>query len=307
MSSLSFHKAPGSPSPLFDVCVIGHVTRDIIQIGRASRKTPGGTAYYSSIALRRLGLKVVVLTRVAPGDRTFLLDELEREGITVICRESEVSSTFENRYTEENPDRRVQRITAVASPFSPEDLEGISATAYHVGPLTNQDVPVDLLRQVSRGAGVVSLDVQGMLRPALPGAVCEVDWPEKHAALACVDILKADAKEARVLCGKGDARVAATVLASMGPKEVIVSMGSRGAVVYAEEALFTVPPYKPAKRGDPTGCGDTYAAGYLYQRVKGASPEQAGRFAGAMVSLKLEGSGPFRRTEADVYGRLSAA
>ena len=301
------HKPPPSPRACFDVGVVGHVTRDIIRMGRTSRETPGGAAYYSSIALRRLGLAVVVLTKTAQGDRPFLLGELEREGIAVTCGESEVSSTFENQYTEENPDRRIQQIRAVAAPFTSGDLEGIAAAAFHVGPLTNQDVPVDLLRHLRRQARVVSLDVQGMVRPARAGTVREVDWPEKRGALACVDILKADEKEAWVLCGEEDAGVAARALAAMGPGEVIVSMGSRGAVVYGEGAAFTVPPFKPAARGDPTGCGDTYAAGYLYQRLKGASPEQAGRFAGAMVTLKLEGRGPFRRTEAEVYGRLSAA
>ena len=45
-------------SSVFDVCVIGHITRDIIRVGRTTRATPGGTAYYTSMALRRLGLKV---------------------------------------------------------------------------------------------------------------------------------------------------------------------------------------------------------------------------------------------------------
>lgn len=45
----------------------------------------------------------------------------------------------------------------------------------------------------------------------------------------------------------------------------------------------------------------TYATGYLYMRNKGASYEEAGCFAAAMSTLKLEASGPFSKTEEDVW------
>lgn len=39
----------------------------------------------------------------------------------------------------------------------------------------------------------------------------------------------------------------------------------------------------------------------LYMRNKGASYEEAGCFAAAMSTLKLEASGPFSKTEEDVW------
>ena len=53
--------------------------------------------------------------------------------------------------------------------------------------------------------------------------------------------------------------------------------------------------------GDATGCGDTYVLGYLYMRNKGASYKEAGCFAAAMCTIKLEASGPFGGTEKDVW------
>lgn len=58
--------------------------------------------------------------------------------------------------------------------------------------------------------------------------------------------------------------------------------------------------YPPCKVVDVTGCGDTYSTGYLYQRLKGAGYEEAGQFAAAMSTLKLEAAGPFSRTETDI-------
>jgi len=292
-------------SSVFDVCVIGHITRDIIRVGRTTRATPGGTAYYTSMALRRLGLKVAVVTKVAKEDEVPLLRDVRREKIEVFCKKSRISSVFENAYSIENPDARVQRIRSVGTSFTPEDVDEITATSFHVGPLTNQDIPVQLLKQLTTRARIVSLDVQGMLRPARVGPVSEEDWPEKQKGLACVDILKANEKEALVLSGQNTVGRAASALASLGPKEVIITMGSRGSLIYAEQALHRIPCCSPRKTEDPTGCGDTYVAGYVYQRLKGTAPEMAGRFAAAMATLKLEGPGPFSGSEADVYALLS--
>ena len=289
----------------FDICIVGHVTRDIIRVGGTTRAAPGGTAYYTSMALRRLGLKVAVVTRVAKGDEVPLLRDLRREKIKVFCKEGVTSSVFENTYGREDPDDRTQRIGSVGTPFSPEDAAGIMATSFHIGPLTNQDIPVLLLARLPATARFVSLDVQGMLRPAHVGPVTEQDWPEKQAGLAFVNVLKADEKEALILSGEKTVDRAALALASLGPKDVIITMGGRGSLIYAEQTLHRIPCCSPRKIEDPTGCGDTYMAGYLYQRLKGTTPKMAGRFAAAMATLKLEGSGPFSGSEADVYALLS--
>jgi sugar/nucleoside kinase (ribokinase family) len=63
---------------------------------------------------------------------------------------------------------------------------------------------------------------------------------------------------------------------------------------------YDIPAYAPREVVDATGCGDTYMTGYLYRRALGDSYEQAGKFAAAMSTLKLEKTGPFSRTEAEV-------
>jgi sugar/nucleoside kinase (ribokinase family) len=302
----SAEKRSLSPSH-FDVCVIGHVTKDIISVGQTTTATtPGGTAYYTSVGLTKFGLRVAVVTKVAKEDEDLLLGNLKGEKIALFCQESERSSVFENAYSAENLDTRLQRIRSIGTPFSPEDVEAIAATAFHVGPLTSQDISIDLLKQLAKRPGIVSLDGQGMLRSAHVGEVREEDWLDKEAGLAYVDILKTDEKEALILSGQKVLDRAAAALASLGPKEVIVTMGSRGSLIYAQQTLHSVPYFVPRKTGYPTGCGDTYMAGYIYQRLKGVPPEMAGRFAAATATLKMEGPGPFRGSEADVRALLSS-
>ena len=74
-----------------------------------------------------------------------------------------------------------------------------------------------------------------------------------------------------------------------------------GSLIYADGQFYEIPAYSPKEVVDATGCGDTYMAGYLYMRSKGASCLEAGRFAAAMCTMKLEASGPFNGKEEDVW------
>ena len=93
---------------------------------------------------------------------------------------------------------------------------------------------------------------------------------------------------------------AARKLYEWGVKEVLLTFGSMGSVIFDGKTFHQIPAYEPAVITDATGCGDTYTIGYLYQRAAGASIEEAGRFAAAMSTLKIEKSGPFCGTEADI-------
>jgi len=80
-------------------------------------------------------------------------------------------------------------------------------------------------------------------------------------------------------------------------KEVVVTTGSYGSLIFAEGNYYEIEAYPPKELIDPTGCGDTYSTGYLYCRVQGLGYEESGRFAAAMSTIKLETSGPFNKNE----------
>jgi sugar/nucleoside kinase (ribokinase family) len=144
------------------------------------------------------------------------------------------------------------------------------------------------------------VDAQGYLREVRDEQVYAVDWKEKREAMQYIDILKVNEHEMEVLTGMKDLRAAAKVLADWGVKEVLLTLGSLGSVILAEGVYYDIPAYAPREVVDATGCGDTYMTGYLYRRALGDSYEQAGKFAAAMSTLKLEKTGPFSRTEAEV-------
>ena len=305
MNETPHHVGKTDPSSDFDVCVVGHITRDIVKVGRTRRTAPGGTAYYTAMALKRLGLSVAVVTKGAKNDRQRLVRELTVEKVGIFWKDGETTPTFENTYSGRGLDTRAQVLKGTGTPFSAKDLAGISARAFHFGPLVKEDIPLQVLKQAAGKAKIVSFDVQGMVRPARPGVMSQEDWPDKKKWLACVHILKADETEAFILSGEKDMGRAAAVLASFGPAEVVITLGHRGSLIYTAQRLHKIPSWTPRRLVDPTGCGDTYMAGYLYERLRGTTPETAARFAAAIAALKLESPGPFTGGAADVHAVLS--
>ena len=291
---------------MFDICVIGHVTKDIIKVDNREREMPGGTAYYLPIALKNLGMNISVITKISKEEISFL-DALKRENIPIFLRETPRTTIFINIYLGEL-DNREQWVRDIALPFTAEDVEGIDSRLFHLGPLTKGDIPPGILRSLPERAKI-SLDVQGFLRniegsSREGGKVTLTDWEGKDEVLPFVTILKANEEEARILSGEKDLKGMALKLSRYGPKEVIITCGSKGSLIYSKGKFYSIPSFPSRKLVDPTGCGDTYMAGYLYKRLKSSDINESGRFAAAMASLNLEESGPFKGSEEDVQNFL---
>ena len=111
--------------------------------------------------------------------------------------------------------------------------------------------------------------------------------------LAMTDILKLNEYEMEVITGEKDPRRVARIIASWGVKEVVLTFGSYGSQIYYGGKYYDIPAYEPQHCIDVTGCGDTFSTGYLYCRAKGLDCEEAGKFAAAMCTLKIEKPGPF--------------
>lgn len=274
-----------------DICCIGHITLDRVVTPDFEAYMPGGTAYYFAKALERLdhpGFRLV--TAVGP-DEVHVIKELQEEGIDVIALPSRRSVFFENRYGADR-NNRTQKVMAKADPFTLENLAGIESRIYHLGTLLADDFSLDVIKELSK-RGKVALDVQGYLRKVVGQDVVHVDYVDKHEAMRYVSILKANEKEMEVLTGESDPYKAALILASWGCPEVLLTLGDKGSIIYAEGQFHEIPAYPPVAIVDATGCGDTYMAGYLYARSCGAGYDEAGRFAAAMCTLKLAHKGPF--------------
>jgi sugar/nucleoside kinase (ribokinase family) len=288
----------------YDICCIGHITLDKIVTPKHTVHMPGGTSFYFAHGMSNLDTSNFILVTALAESEMKAVDDIRAKGIDVKVLPSAKSVYFENKYGE-NQDNRTQRVLAKADPFTVDGLRDVDAKVYHLGSLLADDFSLDLIKYLA-SKGCVSVDAQGYLREVRGDKVYAIDWAEKREALKYITILKANEHESEVLTGETDPRKAALILAEWGVKEVILTLGSMGSLIYADGNFYEIPAFEPTEVVDATGCGDTYMTGFLYMRNKGASYEEAGMFAAAMCTLKLSASGPFSGSEQQVLDVVSA-
>ncbi|MDE7407534.1 MAG: ribokinase, partial [Muribaculaceae bacterium] len=220
------------------LCCIGHITLDKIVTPRHTVHMPGGTAFYFAHGISHIDPSdFSLVTSLAPSEMK-AVDDIRAECVDVKVIPGKHSVYFENTYGE-NQNDRTQRVLAKAEPFTVENLADVEAKIFHLGTLLADDFSVDVIKYLST-KGIVSIDAQGYLREVRGEKVFAVDWPEKLEALKYVDILKANEKEMEVLTGTTDPHEAARRLASWGVKEVLLTLGDMGSIIYANEQFYEI-------------------------------------------------------------------
>ena len=257
--------------------VVGLVSLDRVDGGLPRL---GGAPFYAAKALRLLGRPALIATKIAPEDSARGLHAL---GVPVYARPAAHTITFR---IENDGDHRSMEIEELGDPWTPEDVSDWLEAALrpadwlHAGALTRADFPAETLALLRRGR-VLSFEGQGLVRPAEKGEV-RVDADYDPEVLRHVDILKLSEQEAEALGIALDDRS----LASLGVPEIVVTLGSRGCVVFAD-GLSEYVPARPVEARDPTGSGDKFMAAYLTYRRMRHPPTSAARLAGEVVRALL--------------------
>ncbi|MBP5799342.1 MAG: bifunctional hydroxymethylpyrimidine kinase/phosphomethylpyrimidine kinase [Prevotella sp.] len=283
------------------ICCIGHITRDRIITQRPPKTThcAGGTAYYVAWAFASLprdvdfGVVTSISREVMPE-----VEKLRHAGIDVTAYESQTNVFFENSYGV-NMDNRTQRVLAKSEPFTIEQLKDVKAEVFHLGTLLADDFAPEVVEYLAT-KGDISIDVQGYMRYVKGEQVLPTTWGDKQRLLKNTAILKVNEFEYQSLTGLSNPHAAAEQIHDWGVREVIITLGGGGSLIFAEGQFYETPAFPPRQTVDATGCGDTYSAGYLYGRAKGMDYAESGRFAAAMCTLKLEHTGPFNKTIDDI-------
>ena len=297
-----------------DLLMLGHFAVDQVIVDGAAETVSGGGVYYGSVAARRLGATVGVVTRLREADFP-RLEELRREGVKVFATPAPETSGIANYYNSADMERRVCVPLGFAGPIQPADVPDLGAHIYAITPIIAGEVKLPLLKmlaaraealEVSKTSRVrvpgVALDVQGFVRVRVGDELLFRPWSEMAEGLAHVTYLKVDRAEAKALTGDTDLAAAARTLAAYGPREIVLTE-SAGVNVYADGELHFAP-FTSRSLAGRTGRGDTCFATYLTKRLS-ASPAEACRWAGVVTSQKQEQPGPWRGTVADVARLIS--
>jgi sugar/nucleoside kinase (ribokinase family) len=198
--------------------------------------------------------------------------------VPVEWRPGETTATYAFSY---DGDARAMDVRQLGSPWSPEDVAGLEADWVHVGALFRGEFPEETLAALAETTQL-SFDGQGLVRPARRGPL-ELEPEPDTSFLRHVSVLKLSEEEARALTGSREEEP----LAALGVPEVVVTLGSRGAIVVAGSKAVHVP--ADPVDADPTGAGDAFAAAYVVERSRGHDPRDAAERATRLVhELLLE-------------------
>ncbi len=273
----------------FDLLMFGHFAVDQIIVDGKAETVSGGGVYYGSVAARRLGARVGIVTRLA---RTEFprLEELRREGVTVFATPAPSTTGIANFYQSSDMERRVCKPLGFAGTIGLDEIPTVTARIYAITPIVAGEVDMAGLKALA-ALGPVALDIQGFVRVREGDDLVFRPWPEMAEGLRYVTFLKVDRAEAEFLTAESDLARAARSLSAYGPSEIILTQSS-GVTVYADGGL-SFAPFTPRSLAGRTGRGDTCFATYLTKRLA-LPPAEACQWAGVVTTLKQEQPGPWR-------------
>jgi len=257
---------------------IGHVTRDEFPGETAWRL--GGTATYTAATAARLGAHAMLVTRVAPNERSVLEQRCAALGIELHALPAEATTTFGFRYED---GRRILKLRARARALALADVPSAlrDADAVVLGSVAHE-IDRSLLGAFGRAATVVT--AQGYLREwAADGTIHPRRWDD--AALVAADTSAIVLSEEDVAGDLDEPRR----WSSHTP--VIVTLAERGSLVIADGTERMVPAFHADRVVDPTGAGDAFAAGLAIALAEGRVLLDAVRFAHAVASFAVEAVG----------------
>ncbi len=286
---------------MYDITMIGHVSKDIIEDPAGVQHIVGGPVVYSSAAAARSDASVLVITKAAEPDRDELAI-LAENGAAVVVLDSPATTSIHNRYETADHERRTVTLLQSASPFEPSEVPTEPTRIYHLGGLFVGEIPDELIAKLAARAPV-ALDAQGVVRASDVGRLVFRDWAAKRQYLPQVTFFKTDAAEAELLTGYTDRDDAASALLEMGASEVMITHNTE-VLLATHDGERHRAPLTPRNLSGRTGRGDTCFAAYLARQLH-HDRHEALRYAAALVSIKMEAPGVFRGTQGEVFERMN--
>lgn len=276
----------------YDVLYIGNYTRDTIVSPSGTRYVDGGAVNYAAHAAACLGLKVAVITHLAQEDQR-VVDKFIQSGIDCYPTYTPQSTLMKLEYPTTDPDLRTLSVTATAGSITAGEVEEFDARAAVIGSSLRGEVGMDVICKLREKDMLVAADMQGFVR-VLRGVELKYEpWEEMQSTLALVDVVKSDAVEAEYLTGETDIYRAAKSYTQMGPREIVLTHKD-GLLIHANGKFYDIA-FHSSRLDGRSGRGDTCIGTYVAKRLS-LGPREAGVWAAAVTSLKMENLGPFNRS-----------
>ena len=242
------------------LAVVGNLSQDVVDGGAP---TPGGCPFFAAETFRRLGRDGQIVTRFCDADAELFAPALDGLGAPVRLLAAAATSGFSLDYVGEE---REMCVAEIGETWRAGDAQALAPDVawVHVAPLLRSDFPAAALAALAAGRRL-SLDGQGLVRSPRVGRL-EIDAAYDPAVLEQVTALKLSEEEALIVAGGPFDREAAVAL---GVPEVLLTLGSHGAVVFVDGRETFVPAAWPVLSVQTTGAGDAFMVAYAVARVDG--------------------------------------
>ncbi|GAA1731294.1 sugar kinase [Microbacterium paludicola] len=273
----------------------------------------GGAESNVAIAAARLGAAATWIGRV--GDDAFgrrIIRGIRGEGVTVEASVDPVAPTalmIKDRPSLGRTRVVYYRAGNAGSRIAPEDVPHehlAGAEIFHFTGIAlalsaaSSDTVLAAARAAKEAGAAVSFDINH--RSKLWRA--EEAAPAYREAIALADIVFAGDDEAAIAVGAGAPPELAQRIADLGPREVVIKLGERGAYALEDGRAHEQPPFR-VEVADTVGAGDAFVGGYLAERLAGLGLEDRMRTAAAAGACACRGDGdwemmPTRRDIAEL-------
>lgn len=254
-----------------DYLVIGHVAHDLTPSGPRL----GGSAAYSALTARALGMRVGVVTANGPETDLGALGD-----IPVISVPSPQSTTFENIYSK-NGRRQILHHRAANLSFNSVPAAWRRATIIHLGPVAQE---VEAVLPGDFSPTLLGLTPQGWLRAwDKSGQVQPKEWETAEQALGragavVLSVEDVGADEERIEHMATHTRVLAVTEAAAGSR----------LYWHGDQRRFRAPEMDET---DATGAGDIFAAAFFIRLLTTQDPWEAARFATQLSAQSVSRTG----------------
>jgi nucleoside kinase len=257
-------------------------TRIVEQPWRAA--TPGGCAANVAVALARLGTRAAACFAVGDdASSARYLEGLQRDGVDVgeVTIRAGESMPQAYLFLDEHDTELYFDPGAMRDWPGPEtlDLTDTARVVVTVGPVA---ATIAIIEHAEKHGIPIALQLKRDLTAFEPDRL--------RAMLAHCDLLFANREEIGFLLEAVGVRHTSQIL-SLGPRWIVETRGSEGAVLHHEAGELEVPVVPAQKTVDPTGAGDAFTAGVVFGLMAGAAPVVAARIGAVLASFVVEGWG----------------
>lgn len=270
-------------------------------LAKTFRKAPGGKGANQAVQMARLGANVTMvgkLGRDANGQE--MLAVCKNAGICTdyICFDEQAASGCAVIILEEAPgkatENRIMVVPGANMTITPEDVAFLKDAVERFDLVVLQlEIPMEINIQVAKYAHDKGIPVMLNSAPSAP-------LPEE--LLSCLTYISPNEHEAKDLTGidivhEGNwvdmdaVKKAVLDLRSKGVENVLITLGSAGAILMKGNELYYSPAVSNVNVVDPTAAGDSFVGAFCVATAKGMDPEQTLRFANQTAALTVSSMG----------------